>query len=88
MSADHGTGVGGSVKERLFDLLGISGVFHIDRSRLRQGLLILASEMDSLQLRLERIENGEKKTENGITPTCGNTGGALRNLDILFGERG
>ncbi len=91
MSADHGNGVGGLVPpeelRRLRDkMLPATTCPKVAEVMGEDHVLEIRALIAEIERRLEQIESGEKKTERSTTPTCGNTGNALRNLDVLAGD--
>ena len=73
MAVDHGIGAGESVRKRLWRKLYTPEEYWNEKERRSDALLVLSRGMDEILHRLERIENGEKKTGSGTTPICGNT---------------
>lgn len=77
MSADHGSGAGDSV---FGDLMAVAQkqretlgkICRMTEEAIHQGIWI-EEEIGLLRHRLERIEDGVRKTEKSTTPTCENT---------------
>lgn len=81
MVADHGSGVDEGARERLEKMLATQYQYMRGGTwQLGAVLVEMAGMLDEILHRLERIENGEKKTGNGTTPTCGNTGSGKNDL--------